>query len=108
MSFMSVQKYPSVASISAGDSWNRLLLFALFDRLAATDLLKPFRNFLNVYGRVPFFFVHSSHLSGACARTCRNCQRFTEIGVSGSPLRSTFRVIWKAGAIPCRVSICFG
>jgi uncharacterized membrane protein len=56
MSFLSVQKYPPSLHYLLATLGVVLLLFALFDKLVIAGWLGRFRVFLNVYGRVPFFF----------------------------------------------------
>jgi uncharacterized membrane protein len=56
MSFLSVQKYPPSLHYLLATLGVVLLLFALFDKVAVAGWLARCRAFLNVYGRVPFFF----------------------------------------------------
>jgi uncharacterized membrane protein len=56
MSFLSVQKYPPSLHYLLATLGIVLLLFALFDKLVIAGWLGRLRAFLNVYGRVPFFF----------------------------------------------------
>ena len=56
MSFFSVQKYPPSLHYLLATLGVVLLLFALFDRVVLADRLDRVRSFMNVYGRVPFFF----------------------------------------------------
>jgi uncharacterized membrane protein len=56
MSFLSVQKYPPSLHYLLATLGMVLLLFALFDKVVIAGWLGRFRAFLNVYGRVPFFF----------------------------------------------------
>jgi uncharacterized membrane protein len=56
MSFLAVQKYPPSLHYLLATLGVVLLLFALFDKVVIAGRLGRFRAFLNVYGRVPFFF----------------------------------------------------
>jgi len=56
MSFFSVQKYPPSLHYLLATLGFVFLLYALFDRLLEHGSVPRFRAFLNVYGRVPFFF----------------------------------------------------
>jgi uncharacterized membrane protein len=56
MSFFSVQKYPPSLHYLLATLGVVLLLYAVFDKIAMAGWLDRFRAFLNVYGRVPFFF----------------------------------------------------
>ena len=56
MSFFSVQKYPPSLHYLLATLGVVLLLFALFDKVVLADRLGRVRSFMNVYGRVPFFF----------------------------------------------------
>jgi uncharacterized membrane protein len=56
MSFLSVQKYPPSLHYLLATLGVVLLLFALFDKVVLAGRSDRFRAFLNVYGRVPFFF----------------------------------------------------
>ncbi len=56
MLFLSVQKYPPSLHYLLATLGVVLLLFALFDKVVVADRLVRIRAFLNVYGRVPFFF----------------------------------------------------
>ena len=56
MSFLYVQKYPPSLHYLLATLGVVLLLFALFDKVVLAGRLGRFRAFLDVYGRVPFFF----------------------------------------------------
>jgi uncharacterized membrane protein len=56
MSFLFVQKYPPSLHYLLATLGVVLLLFALFDKMVIAGWLGRYRAFLDVYGRVPFFF----------------------------------------------------
>jgi uncharacterized membrane protein len=56
MSFLSVQKYPPSLHYLLATLGVVLLLFASLDKVVVASRLAQVRAFLNVYGRVPFFF----------------------------------------------------
>lgn len=56
MSFLSVQKYPPSVHYLLATLGVVLLLFALIDRVTETAGLSKVRGFLEVFGKVPFFF----------------------------------------------------
>ncbi len=56
MAFFSVQKYPPSLHYLLATLGIVLLLFSAFDKAVEGALIPGFRSFLNVYGRVPFFF----------------------------------------------------
>jgi uncharacterized membrane protein len=56
MSFLDVQKYPPSLEYVLATFGVLLLLFTLFDTSAVRNWLPRARNFLETYGRVPFFY----------------------------------------------------
>jgi uncharacterized membrane protein len=56
MSFLSVQKYPPSLHYLLATLGVVLLLFVPFDKVIIADRIGRLRAFLNVFGRVPFFF----------------------------------------------------
>ena len=56
MSFLDVEKYPPSLHYILATFGVLLLIYALFDAIATRGWLPPLRGFLQVYGRVPFFY----------------------------------------------------
>jgi uncharacterized membrane protein len=56
MSFLDVEKYPFSLHFVLATFGVLLLIYALFDAVATRGWLTRLRGFLDVYGRVPFFF----------------------------------------------------
>jgi uncharacterized membrane protein len=72
MSFMEVEKYPPSLHYLLATLGTLLLLYALFDKAVEQNSQPRLRGFLNVYGRVPFFYyvvhiylLHTLALLGA-------------------------------------------
>jgi uncharacterized membrane protein len=56
MSFLQVEKYPPSLQYALATFGVLLLLYAAFDKAATGNWLPPLRRFIEVYGRVPFFY----------------------------------------------------
>jgi len=56
MSFLQVEKYPPSLHYALGTFGVLLLLYGAFDKAAAGNWMPPLRRFIEVYGRVPFFY----------------------------------------------------
>jgi len=56
MSFLDVEKYPPSLHYILATFGVLLLIYALFDAIATRGWLSPLRGFMQVYGRVPFFY----------------------------------------------------
>ncbi len=71
MSFMRVEKYPPSLHYLLATLGIVLLLYALFDKAVEVNFQPRLRSFLDVYGRVPFFYyvlhIYLLHIVALCA-----------------------------------------
>jgi uncharacterized membrane protein len=106
MSIFSVQKYPPSLHYLLATLGIVFLLFSIFDRAAEHARTPRLRAFLDVYGRVPFFFyILHIFLIHALALLVAAAPR--RIGAFGSLLMLCSRVISPGGATRCRSSISY-
>ena len=108
MSFLQVEKYPPSLEYALATLGVLLLLYAGFDVAVSRNWLPPLRRFVEVYGRVPFFYyvlhIYLIHGSAILLAMAMHLDWHYFIGPGILPVARTS----QGGAYLCRLRIACG